>query len=153
MTLAAQAPPDGGTLMLAASAIAGAATRCSKRPFGRVRDLTDVSQAAISPRGLVVTPPPGAKSMTALIASARLRPGGPGFASSGIGIVAPAKAPRAIVDRLSKAVGRILLLPHVRDRIAAQSICVPAPGVFVARVRPGIVIRGKVFKAAGVKVD
>jgi tripartite-type tricarboxylate transporter receptor subunit TctC len=78
----------------------------------------------------------------------------PGFEYDGwYGIFVPSKTPRAIVNKVSAEVGRILKLPEVADKTIATG-AVPrssTPQEFDKLVRDEIVMRGKVFKAAGVK--
>ena len=80
----------------------------------------------------------------------------PGFDYDGwYGLVAPARTPRAIINALSREVGRILRLPDVTERIASQG-ATPRPTTpeeFERFVRDDIVARGKVFKASGAKAE
>ena len=80
----------------------------------------------------------------------------PGFEYDGwYGIFAPAKTPRAIVHQIATEVGRILRLADVEERIAGQGAR-PKPSTpqeFDKLVRDEIVMRGKVFKAAGARPD
>ena len=80
----------------------------------------------------------------------------PGFEYDGwYGIFVPAQTPRAIVDRISGEVGRILRLADVGERIASQG-ATPKPSTpqeFDKLVREEIIMRGKMFKASGAKVD
>ena len=80
----------------------------------------------------------------------------PGFEYDGwFGIFVPSRTPRAIVDSLSREIGRILQLPDVSERIASTG-AVPrhsTPEAFDKLVRSEIVMRAKVFKAAGAKAD
>ena len=80
----------------------------------------------------------------------------PGFEYDGwYGILAPARTPRTIVNKMATEVGRILRLPDVAERIASQG-AVPKPSTpqeFDKLVREEIVMRGKIFKAAGARPD
>ena len=80
----------------------------------------------------------------------------PGFEYDGwYGILAPSKTPRAIINKISAEVARILKLPEVADKIVTTG-AVPrssTPQEFDKLVREEILMRGKVFKAAGVKPD
>jgi tripartite-type tricarboxylate transporter receptor subunit TctC len=71
------------------------------------------------------------------------------------GILAPAKTPRVIVDRLHKEVSRILESPDVRDKIVAMGgvVKVSTPQAFAKLIREEIVTRRKVFSAAGAKAE
>ncbi len=80
----------------------------------------------------------------------------PGFEYDGwYGIFAPSKTPRTIINKISIEVARILKLPDVAEKILATG-AVPkfsTPAGFDKLVRGEIVMRGKVFKAAGAKPD
>ena len=80
----------------------------------------------------------------------------PGFEYDGwYGMLAPSKTPRAIVNAVSREVGRILQLADVRERIESQG-AVPkssSPEAFDRYVREEIAKRSEVFKAAGTKVE
>ena len=80
----------------------------------------------------------------------------PGFEYDGwYGIFAPAKTPRAIIDKISREVGRILHMADIDEKIAATGAIAKAstPAEFDKLVRDEIVMRGKVFKAAGAKAE
>jgi tripartite-type tricarboxylate transporter receptor subunit TctC len=80
----------------------------------------------------------------------------PGYEYDGwFGVLAPARTPRPIIDKISKEVGRILQLPDVVERITSTG-AVPkssTPEAFEKLVRSEIAMRGKVFKAAGAKAE
>lgn len=69
------------------------------------------------------------------------------------GILAPAKTPRGIIERINKEVGRILESSDVRDKIIGLGgvIKVTTPDAFEKLIREEIVTRRKVFAAAGAK--
>jgi tripartite-type tricarboxylate transporter receptor subunit TctC len=80
----------------------------------------------------------------------------PGFAYDGwYGFVAPAKTPRAIIDKLNTEIVRILQSPEVRDKLVAQGAVVRTgtPEAFAKLIREEIVTRRKIFKVAGVTPD
>ena len=83
--VAAKAPPDGYTLLMAAGAHTLAPSLYSKLPYDIVRDFAPVSISAKSTYLLVVHPSVPANSVKELIALARAKPGGLNYASSGIG--------------------------------------------------------------------
>jgi tripartite-type tricarboxylate transporter receptor subunit TctC len=80
----------------------------------------------------------------------------PGFEYDGwFGVLVPSRTPRAIVNSLSKEIGRILQLPDVIERITSTG-AVPrssTPEAFDKMVRAEIAMRSKVFKAAGAKAE
>jgi tripartite-type tricarboxylate transporter receptor subunit TctC len=71
------------------------------------------------------------------------------------GIFAPAKTPRAIINKLAVEVARILKLQDVAERIAGTGAVAKSstPAEFDKLVRDEIVMRRKVFKAAGARPD
>ncbi len=80
----------------------------------------------------------------------------PGFEYQGwFGVLAPARVPRPLVNRLSQEIGRILELPDVRERIARDGSIAKrsTPEELDKLVRDEIVTRRKVFRAAGVKPE
>src|SRR5688572_20772339 len=80
----------------------------------------------------------------------------PGFVYDGwFGVLVPSRTPRAIINKLSKEIGRILELPDVMERISSSG-AVPkssTPEAFDKLARGEIVLRNKIFKAAGAKVE
>ncbi|MCC7485941.1 MAG: tripartite tricarboxylate transporter substrate binding protein [Burkholderiales bacterium] len=83
--IVASATPDGHTLLLNSSALAGAASIYPKLPYDTIKDLSGVSLVASNPLVLVVHPSIKARSVKELIALARSQPGKLTYASSGIG--------------------------------------------------------------------
>jgi tripartite-type tricarboxylate transporter receptor subunit TctC len=71
------------------------------------------------------------------------------------GMLAPAKTPRAIVDRLHAEVNKALALPAVKEKFAQQGIePMPlTPAEFDALVRKEIAGNIALVKAAGLKFD
>ena len=82
--------------------------------------------------------------------------GYPGFEAVGwIGIVAPAKTPDAILDKLNHEIIRILGLPDVKERLATLAFT-PVGNTreqFGAYIKSEITKWGKVVKASGAKAD
>lgn len=71
------------------------------------------------------------------------------------GLMAPGKAPKPIVNRLSAEVQRILKLPDIKERMAEQGV-VPkssTPEAFDQFLRVEVERLGKVVKASGARVD
>jgi tripartite-type tricarboxylate transporter receptor subunit TctC len=80
----------------------------------------------------------------------------PGFeAGSWYGLLAPAATPRPIVELLNREVLRVLQLPDIRDRFAAEAFDVPmdTPEQFAMHIKADIPKWAKVVKEAGIKVN
>ena len=76
----------------------------------------------------------------------------PGYARDGsFGLLAPAGTPRPVVNQISKDVGRVLLLPEVKDRLQAMGFVVAptTPEEFEKIVRADIATFKKIAKVAG----
>jgi tripartite-type tricarboxylate transporter receptor subunit TctC len=84
-TLAAQASPDGYTVLLISSSYTNSAILKKKLPFEPFKDLVPVSKAAIVPNIAVVYPSFPVKSIQDLIAYAKSNPGKVNYASGGAG--------------------------------------------------------------------
>ena len=80
----------------------------------------------------------------------------PGFiVDSWIGLLAPARTPRPIVDRLQKEMLAVLGAPEVRERYAALGLLPvgSTPDEFSAQLKAEIERWGPVVKKAGIKAD
>jgi len=80
----------------------------------------------------------------------------PGYVIAGwYGILAPGKTPRPIVDRLNREIVRILQLPDVVERLAADGSepVGSTPEAFGAHIRDEIVRWRKVIEEAGIKAE
>ena len=80
----------------------------------------------------------------------------PGFdVSAWNGILAPRGTPRAIVDRLNQELRRIVQVPEVRERAAAQGaeLVTSTPGEFAVYINGQIAKWAKVVEFAGVRAD
>jgi len=78
----------------------------------------------------------------------------PGFAvTSWFGVAAPAKTPRAVVDRLNSEIVRALNAPDLRERMQGMGAdpVGNTPEQYTAFVQNEIAKWGKVIKAAGIK--
>jgi tripartite-type tricarboxylate transporter receptor subunit TctC len=76
-------------------------------------------------------------------------------ASSWVGLMAPAKTPKAIVDKLNAELNAVLNDPEVRERLNGMGIAA-APGTpdkFGEEIRRDLARYGAVVKAAGIKVE
>ena len=82
--------------------------------------------------------------------------GVPGFESSSwIGILAPAKTPQPIVDRLQRELHAVVQSPEVRERLASLGISAlgNTPGEFGQQIRADLAKYDQIVKAAKVRVD
>jgi tripartite-type tricarboxylate transporter receptor subunit TctC len=76
-------------------------------------------------------------------------------ASSWVGILAPAKTPRPVVDRLNRELNALLASPEIVEKLAALGI-VATPGTpeqFSEVMRSDLAKYGQVVKGAGIKVE
>jgi tripartite-type tricarboxylate transporter receptor subunit TctC len=85
--LAAHAPPDGYTLMMATASNIVIRPLVDKVPFDPIKDFTPIAYTTTVPLVLVVHPSVAAKSVKELIALARARDSRLNFASSGEGTI------------------------------------------------------------------
>jgi tripartite-type tricarboxylate transporter receptor subunit TctC len=71
------------------------------------------------------------------------------------GVFVQPRTPRSIVNALSKEIARILELPDVQEKIAAQGARVKhsTPEAFDTMVRAEILLRRKIFGASGAKAE
>jgi tripartite-type tricarboxylate transporter receptor subunit TctC len=85
MELVAKAPPDGYTIVIATVGTWAVNPSLYKLPFDVTRDFAPIIQVSTSPGVLVVHPSMPVKSVKALIALAKAKPGQLNYGSSGIG--------------------------------------------------------------------
>ena len=83
--IAANANPDGYTLLSVSSAHAVAPAIYAKLPYDARRDLAGISLTAVSKYVLVAAPATGYKTLKDLLAAARAKPGQLNFSSAGTG--------------------------------------------------------------------
>jgi tripartite-type tricarboxylate transporter receptor subunit TctC len=83
--IAAKAPPDGYTLLLASPSITISPALYKKLPFNALRDFTPITHVATVPNVLVTHPTVPAKTVKELVAIARASPGKLSYGSGGIG--------------------------------------------------------------------
>ena len=131
--LAAKAPPDGHTILMAASTLAIKPVMYKKVPYDPLRDFAPVTQAASLANVLVVHPSLPVNSLAELIAYAKARPGELNFASAGIGT-----SPQMSIELLKSMAGIDMVhipykgtAPGVVDLLAGQ-VKVMAPNVLTA---------------------
>lgn len=83
--LAAKAPPDGYTIMIATPTVTVNPSMVKNLPYDAIRDFAPISLVASSPHLLAVHPSLPAKSVKDLVALAKARPGQLTFASGATG--------------------------------------------------------------------
>lgn len=83
--IAAKAPPDGYTLLLASPSITISPALYKKLPFDALRDFAPITHVATVPNVLVTHPSVPAKTVKELVAIARASPGKMSYGSGGIG--------------------------------------------------------------------
>ena len=82
--------------------------------------------------------------------------GVPGYeATNWFGTAVPARTPPAVVSKLSQGIGRVLLLPDVRERLLSQGMepVSNTPEEFSTYVRSEMTKWAKVVKASGAKAE
>ena len=74
---------------------------------------------------------------------------------SWVGFFAPAKTPAAVINRLNTEVNQIVLLPDVKERLAAQGMEPQAGSAaeFAAYVKKEVEMWAKIVKTTGISVD
>ena len=75
--------------------------------------------------------------------------------SSWVGILAPAKTPQPVIDRLNRELNAALAAPETAEQLAKLGIA-PTPGTpeaFAAQLRSDLAKYGKVVDAAGIKAE
>jgi tripartite-type tricarboxylate transporter receptor subunit TctC len=80
----------------------------------------------------------------------------PGFVvDSWVGILAPAKTPKAIVDRLQREIAAVLKEPEVRERLGVLGIDPVGnkPEEFAAQIRADLERWGPVVKQANIRIE
>lgn len=86
--LAAKAPPDGYTILIATSSTHSVAPALDpKLPYDAVKDFAPIIHLADSPHVLVVSSTLPYKSVRELIAAAKAKPGSLNYGSSGVGTI------------------------------------------------------------------
>ena len=80
----------------------------------------------------------------------------PGFDVTGwYGLLAAAGTPKAIIDKQSTEIARILAMPDMREKISAQGMdpFIATPEKFAAMIREDLVKYAKIIKTANIKTD
>ena len=113
--IAARAPPDGYTLLLANMGHAANVSLYRNLPYDVVRDFAPVTQLASAPAIVVVHPSLPVKSIGELVRLAQARPGAINYSSGGIG------TPTFVAAELFKARAGVNLL-HVPYRAGGEAL-------------------------------
>lgn len=82
--------------------------------------------------------------------------GVPGFESSSwIGILAPAKTPKAIVDKLQQEIHAVVQQPETRDRLTALGVIAEGstPEAFRAQIKTDLEKYAQIVKTANIRID
>ncbi len=83
--IVAKADPDGYTLLVHSSSYTVTPSTYRNLSFDTLRDLTGVAPLGLLPNVLVISPSKGIRSVTALVAAAKAKPGAMNAATIGIG--------------------------------------------------------------------
>jgi len=79
----------------------------------------------------------------------------PGFdVKTWLGILAPAKTPKPIIDRLSTEVAKILVLPDIKEKLDSQGLVpfISTPEQFAAQIKVDMAKYAKIIKIANIKL-
>ena len=113
--IAAKAPPDGYTLLLANLGHAANVSLYRNLPYDVVRDFAPVTQLASAPAIVVAHPSLPVRSLAELVKLATARPGAINYASGGVG------TPTFVAAELFKAQAGVNLL-HVPYRAGGEAL-------------------------------
>ena len=113
--IAAKAPPDGYTLLLANLGHAANVSLYRNLPYDVVRDFAPVTQLASAPAIVVAHPSLPIRSLAELVKLAKARPGAINYASGGVG------TPTFVAAELFKAQAGVNLL-HVPYRAGGEAL-------------------------------
>ena len=86
----------------------------------------------------------------------RAEAGLPGYdLKSWFGVVAPARTPSDIVNKLSQEIARILAMPDIREKLISQGIepFVSTPEQYAALIRTDTAKFAKVIKALNLTIE
>jgi len=113
--IAAKAPPDGYTLLLANLGQAANVSLYRNLPYDVVRDFAPVTQLASAPAIVVAHPSLPVRSLDELVKLSKARPGAINYASGGVG------TPTFVAAELFKAQAGVNLL-HVPYRAGGEAL-------------------------------
>jgi tripartite-type tricarboxylate transporter receptor subunit TctC len=178
--VAAKAPPDGYTLLMAQPAFTVNVSLYKKLPYDPIRDFSAVCLAARGSSVLVVHPSVPVYSVKDLIALAKAKPGKLTYASSGMGTTlhlsgelfktmtgvdilhvpykgaGPARTPPAVITRLNRDITRTLTHPEMikaLNNFGLDPAEPTSPEEFTAYLRAEISKWAKVVKASGASAE
>jgi tripartite-type tricarboxylate transporter receptor subunit TctC len=71
------------------------------------------------------------------------------------GVLAPAHTQKAIIEKLSREIARILAMPDIKEKLEAQGMdpFISSPGQFASLMKSEMAKYGKVIKAANIKIE
>jgi len=105
-------------------------------------------------KGIAVS---GAKRLPALPQVPTFSEAGlPGFdARNWYGILAPADAPRQVIDKLSLEIGRIVTMPDFREKLASLGMdpLISTPNQFATLLKADLARYAKIIKTANIKIE
>jgi tripartite-type tricarboxylate transporter receptor subunit TctC len=142
--LAAKAPPDGYTLVLAQTGNLAISPGITKVSYSPMRDLAPISLVIASPHVLAVHPSVPAKSLKEVVAFARSRPGQLNYASTGSG-----SAGHLGMELLKKATGMDIVHVPYKGGVAGLTDLVAGQ---VAMMFTSVMTTAAVIKAKRVRV-
>ncbi len=80
----------------------------------------------------------------------------PGFnPKNWLGVSVPTGTSKAIIDRLSTEIARVLAMPDIRDELAGQGVdpFISTPEQFAALMKADSALYGRIIKTANIKID
>ena len=80
----------------------------------------------------------------------------PGFdVKNWYGILAPASTPKAIIDKLSAEVARIMVVPDIQEKLVGQGLdsFISTPEQFAALIKTDITKFAKIIKTANIRIE
>ncbi len=71
------------------------------------------------------------------------------------GIVTTAGTPKAVIDKMSAQIARILALPDIKEKLGAQGLVplLSTPEQYTARLKEFAALNAKIIKAANIKIE
>jgi tripartite-type tricarboxylate transporter receptor subunit TctC len=71
------------------------------------------------------------------------------------GLLAPAATPKAVIDKLSAEIGKILATPEIREKLSSQGMTpmISTPDQFAALIKSDFAKYGRIVKTANIKLE